>query len=130
MTDTASAPAATTESVEEFAARARTWLAENMPPIDPANPPEHDRGEEEPWQRARELQKKLYEGGFAGHLLPARVRRPRPSDRLPEGVQQRIALLRTAGHPEHPDLHDLRRDHPRHRVRRAEAATHLGRAAR
>ena len=46
MTETTSAPTETTESVEEFASRARTWLAENMPPIDPANPPEHDRGEE------------------------------------------------------------------------------------
>ena len=70
MTETASAPTETTESVEEFATRARAWLAENMPPIDPVNPPEHDRGEEEPWQRARELQKKLYDGGFAGICFP------------------------------------------------------------
>ena len=44
MTETASAPTETTESVAEFAARARAWLAENMPSIDPINPPEHDRG--------------------------------------------------------------------------------------
>ncbi|WP_101949716.1 acyl-CoA dehydrogenase family protein [Mycobacterium sp. 3519A] len=69
MTETASAPAHT-ESVDEFAARARAWLADNMPRIDPANPPEHDRGEEEPWRRARELQKKLYAGGFAGICFP------------------------------------------------------------
>ncbi|MFG1935122.1 acyl-CoA dehydrogenase family protein [Mycobacterium sp. NPDC048908] len=69
MTETASAPAQT-ESVEEFAARARAWLADNMPRIDPANPPEHDRGEEEPWRRARELQKKLHAGGFAGICFP------------------------------------------------------------
>ena len=30
-----------------------------MPRIDPDNPPEADRGEEAPWLRARELQKKL-----------------------------------------------------------------------
>ena len=70
MTETTSAPTETTESVAEFAARARAWLAENMPRIDPANPPAADRGEEEPWQRARELQKRLYEGGFAGICFP------------------------------------------------------------
>ncbi len=74
----------TTESVEKFAARARAWLAENMPSIDPSNPPELDRREEKPWLRARELQKKLYEGGFAGICFrastaawacPSRIRR-------------------------------------------------------
>jgi alkylation response protein AidB-like acyl-CoA dehydrogenase len=70
MTETASAQAEMTESVEEFAARARAWLADNMPSIDPNDPPEHDRGEEQPWLRARELQKKLYEGGFAGICFP------------------------------------------------------------
>jgi alkylation response protein AidB-like acyl-CoA dehydrogenase len=69
MTDTTTAPA-TTESVAEFAARARAWLAENMPRIDPESPPESDRGEEAPWLRARELQKKLYDGGFAGICFP------------------------------------------------------------
>jgi alkylation response protein AidB-like acyl-CoA dehydrogenase len=70
MTDSAAATTTTTESVAEFAARARVWLAENMPRIDPANPPECDRGEDGPWMRARELQKKLYEGGFAGICFP------------------------------------------------------------
>jgi len=69
MTETTSAPG-TTETVEEFAARARAWLAENMPRIDPENPPLRDRGEEGPWLRARELQKKLWEGGFAGICFP------------------------------------------------------------
>ena len=58
------------ESVTEFAARARTWLAENMTRIDPDNPPDADRGAEEPWQRARELQRKLWDGGFAGICFP------------------------------------------------------------
>ncbi len=70
MTDMTSAPTETTESVAEFAERARSWLADNMPRIDPANPPEADRGEEAPWLRARELQKRLYEGGFAGICFP------------------------------------------------------------
>lgn len=74
MTETStrsqSAPAEAAESVEEFQARARAWLADNMPRIDPDNPPDADRGEEGPWLRARELQKKLYAGGFAGICFP------------------------------------------------------------
>ncbi|MBX5488777.1 MAG: acyl-CoA dehydrogenase family protein [Mycolicibacterium hassiacum] len=71
MTETASAPVHnTTESVEEFAARAKAWLAENMPRIDPDNPPDTDRGAEEPWRRARELQRRLWDGGFAGICFP------------------------------------------------------------
>lgn len=69
MTDTVST-AATTESVEQFALRARTWLAENMPPINPDNPPFAVRAENESWERAKELQKRLYEGGFAGICFP------------------------------------------------------------
>src|ERR1700754_2553045 len=69
MTETTSVPS-TTESVAEFAARAKAWLADNMPRIDPNDPPEADRGEEGPWLRARELQKKLHDGGFAGICFP------------------------------------------------------------
>ncbi|MFZ0832436.1 MAG: acyl-CoA dehydrogenase family protein [Mycobacterium sp.] len=68
MTETTSAP--TTDSVAGFAARARTWLSDNMPGIDPDRPPGAERGEEGPWLRARELQKRLYEGGFAGICFP------------------------------------------------------------
>ncbi|WP_299557719.1 acyl-CoA dehydrogenase family protein [uncultured Mycolicibacterium sp.] len=67
---TRTAPPTTTESVEQFAARAAAWLAENMPRIDPDNPPDADRGRLEPWLRARELQKRLWEGGFAGICFP------------------------------------------------------------
>ena len=62
--------AADVESIDEFRARARAWLADNMPPIDPAEPPAAHRDEERCWQRARELQKRLYEGGFAGICFP------------------------------------------------------------
>ncbi|MEZ0339814.1 acyl-CoA dehydrogenase family protein [Mycobacterium sp. pV006] len=68
MTETATAT--TTESVEEFAARARAWLAENMPRVDPENPPFSVRAEQASWDRAKELQKRLYEGGFAGICFP------------------------------------------------------------
>jgi alkylation response protein AidB-like acyl-CoA dehydrogenase len=60
----------TAESVAEFAARARAWLADNMPAVDPDSPPAAPRDEERSWQRARELQKRLYEGGFAGICFP------------------------------------------------------------
>jgi alkylation response protein AidB-like acyl-CoA dehydrogenase len=70
MTDTTEATTVTSESVAEFADRARIWLADNMPRLDPANLPGCDRGEDAPWARARELQKKLYDGGFAGICFP------------------------------------------------------------
>jgi alkylation response protein AidB-like acyl-CoA dehydrogenase len=72
MTDTRTPAVAdpTTETVAEFAERAKAWLAENMPVLDPANPPDSDRGEDEPWRRAKELQKMLYAGGFAGICFP------------------------------------------------------------
>ncbi|HYB82321.1 MAG TPA: acyl-CoA dehydrogenase family protein [Mycobacterium sp.] len=59
-----------TESVAEFAARARVWLADNMPAIDPESPPPAPRDDKRAWDRARELQKLLYEGGFAGICFP------------------------------------------------------------
>ncbi|MGE2815171.1 acyl-CoA dehydrogenase family protein [Mycobacterium heidelbergense] len=60
----------TSESVEEFRSRARAWLAENMPRLDPAEAALLERDEEKSWQRARELQKTLYDGGFAGICFP------------------------------------------------------------
>ncbi|BBZ51718.1 acyl-CoA dehydrogenase family protein [Mycobacterium heidelbergense] len=59
-----------TESVAEFAARARAWLADNMPAIDPESPPPAPRDDQRSWDRARELQKRLHEGGFAGICFP------------------------------------------------------------
>ena len=59
-----------TESVAEFAARAGAWMADNMPAINPESPPPAPRDDESSWKRARELQKRLYEGGFAGICFP------------------------------------------------------------
>ena len=60
-----------TESVAQFAERARRWLADNMPRVpDPANPPYGDRGEADSWQHVRQLQRRLYDGGFAGICFP------------------------------------------------------------
>ncbi|MGE0217952.1 acyl-CoA dehydrogenase family protein [Mycolicibacterium sp.] len=69
MTDTVSTTG-TTESVADFAARARAWLAENMPRIDAEHPPFTVRAEQSSWDRAKELQKRLYDGGFAGICFP------------------------------------------------------------
>ena len=69
MTDTAISTH-TDESVADFSARARAWLAENMPPIDPENPPFMVRAEQQSWDRAKELQQKLHAGGFAGICFP------------------------------------------------------------
>lgn len=66
MTQTAVA----TESLADFTARARTWLAQNMPPIDPDDPPFSVRAEAASWERAKELQKQLHAGGFAGICFP------------------------------------------------------------
>ncbi|MGW0158545.1 acyl-CoA dehydrogenase family protein [Mycobacterium sp. NPDC003323] len=66
MTDTVTS----TETVADFAGRARRWLTENLPRIDPENPPFSVRAEQQSWDRAKELQKKLHEGGFAGICFP------------------------------------------------------------
>ncbi|MGA9360311.1 MAG: acyl-CoA dehydrogenase family protein [Mycobacterium sp.] len=60
----------TAESVEEFRSRARSWLAANMPPLDPEEAARLERDGEASWQRARELQRILYAGGFAGICFP------------------------------------------------------------
>jgi len=59
-----------TETVDEFAGRAGEWIAANLSPIDPHNPPVADRGNDNAWTHARGLQKRLYEGGFAGICFP------------------------------------------------------------
>ncbi|GLE52094.1 acyl-CoA dehydrogenase family protein [Mycobacterium montefiorense] len=62
--------AETAETVAEFRSRARAWLAANMPRQDPAEAALLERDAELSWHRARELQKKLYDGGFAGICFP------------------------------------------------------------
>jgi alkylation response protein AidB-like acyl-CoA dehydrogenase len=58
------------ESVEEFRTRARAWLAENMPRDDPDAPMPAPGDDDELWLRARELQRTLHAGGFAGICFP------------------------------------------------------------
>ena len=59
--------AASGEDVESFRLRARAWLAENMPP-ERGEPWAH--GDPARWPRARELQRRLFDAGFAGLCFP------------------------------------------------------------
>jgi alkylation response protein AidB-like acyl-CoA dehydrogenase len=63
-------PPVLAETVDEFRARTRIWLAEQMPRIDSGGGPFFDRDSEAAWQRARELQRRLSDGGFAGICFP------------------------------------------------------------
>jgi alkylation response protein AidB-like acyl-CoA dehydrogenase len=57
------------ETVEEFRLRARAWLADNLPPFEgmsSGNFQEEGRRDHE-----RSLQRRLFEGGFAGICWPA-----------------------------------------------------------
>ena len=60
------------ESVQSFRLRAREWIAANLTPE--ADAPGYGTGiagrDEATWQRARELQARLYAGGFAGICFP------------------------------------------------------------
>ncbi|ORW92964.1 acyl-CoA dehydrogenase [Mycobacterium sp. IEC1808] len=60
----------TAEAVEEFRGRAKAWLAANLPRLDSEDAVVLQRDELASWRRARELQRKLYEGGFAGICFP------------------------------------------------------------
>ena len=100
------------ESVTEFAARARTWLAENMTRIDPDNPLFFVRAEQSSWDRATEMQRKLHAGGFAGICFPANTAAWGWTDRVPAGLRRRMPHLRNAADPQRPELHHLRGNHP------------------
>ncbi|WP_405182917.1 acyl-CoA dehydrogenase family protein [Nocardia sp. NBC_01377] len=56
------------ESVADFRERARIWLRDNMPT---APSTELKPDSDEAWQRARQLQRILFDGGFAGICYPA-----------------------------------------------------------
>jgi alkylation response protein AidB-like acyl-CoA dehydrogenase len=70
---TENATAADVEDVESFRLRARDWLAGNMPRLVPGVNDSLEammlRGDDI-WPRARELQRMLYDGGFAGICFP------------------------------------------------------------
>jgi alkylation response protein AidB-like acyl-CoA dehydrogenase len=62
-------PPSSAGTVAEFRGRAKAWLEQNMPRIDPQSV-EVKRDSEAVWLRARELQRRLYDGGFAGICFP------------------------------------------------------------
>jgi alkylation response protein AidB-like acyl-CoA dehydrogenase len=55
------------ETVESFRLRAKDWLAANMPRLSETT---LGRDDDAVWPRARELQQRLYAGGFAGICFP------------------------------------------------------------
>ena len=58
-------------NIESFRLRARSWLADNMPPLSSEAPPRSSVGLDQPMvDRARDLQRRLFEGGFAGLVFP------------------------------------------------------------
>jgi alkylation response protein AidB-like acyl-CoA dehydrogenase len=73
MTPQATALGTDLEDVESFQLRARAWLADNMPRLNPGEDGSIEavfaRGDAI-WPRARELQRMLYDGGFAGICFP------------------------------------------------------------
>lgn len=60
------------EDIEVFRLRARAWLADNMPRIDSDAPPVSGAAvDESVVERARELQRILFDGGLAGVAFPS-----------------------------------------------------------
>jgi alkylation response protein AidB-like acyl-CoA dehydrogenase len=58
------------EDVESFRLRARAWLAANMPRLAAGEDGGLTEISDDKWPRARELQRLLYDGGFAGICFP------------------------------------------------------------
>ncbi|MGM7645421.1 acyl-CoA dehydrogenase family protein [Nocardia sp. JW2] len=57
------------EPVDDFRDRARRWLRATLPPAPPEPAGESGKSEAS-WSRARQLQRILYDGGFAGICFP------------------------------------------------------------
>src|SRR5580658_5379098 len=67
------AEATDVEDLASFRHRLRGWLKENMPPADPRLAPYHQLSDEDELAQVayhRELQRRLYDGGFAGIIFP------------------------------------------------------------
>jgi alkylation response protein AidB-like acyl-CoA dehydrogenase len=71
MSETNHTVIGTPEDVESFRLRAREWIAANLPRL-PADggPGRHRHLDDAAWLRARELQRLVYDGGFAGICYP------------------------------------------------------------
>jgi len=58
------------EDIASFQARARAWLAANLPRLSDTEPSREERTQESRVERARQLQRTLFDGGFAGISFP------------------------------------------------------------
>jgi alkylation response protein AidB-like acyl-CoA dehydrogenase len=58
------------EPVEDFRLRARAWLADNLPPAPAEGGPLSDRFDDSRRDHETELQRRLWDGGFAGICFP------------------------------------------------------------
>jgi alkylation response protein AidB-like acyl-CoA dehydrogenase len=67
---TATATDARREDLDAYRQRVRAWLAENMPTVEPDVDWNPLRDDDDRASRARELQRRLYDGGFAGICYP------------------------------------------------------------
>ena len=82
--------------LESFRVRARAWLAANMPLL--AGPDQFQlMADDEMGTRARELQRILFDGGFAGLYFPQGVRGPGARPRVSAGLHPGVGALRDAG---------------------------------
>jgi alkylation response protein AidB-like acyl-CoA dehydrogenase len=75
VTDTATTMPTEIEPVDDFRLRLRSWLKDNMPTADDSEGrgmrgTDDDEAELEDVARTRELQRKLFDGGFAGIVIP------------------------------------------------------------
>jgi alkylation response protein AidB-like acyl-CoA dehydrogenase len=71
MVDATATPTTTQhEDLDTYRRRVRDWLAENMPKLQPGVDWNPLRDDDDRASRARELQHRLYDGGFAGICYP------------------------------------------------------------
>ncbi|HEY6697511.1 MAG TPA: acyl-CoA dehydrogenase family protein [Acidimicrobiales bacterium] len=71
MVDATAASATTQhEDLDAYRQRLRAWLADNMPKLEPGVDWNPMREDDDHASRARELQRRLYDGGFAGICYP------------------------------------------------------------
>jgi alkylation response protein AidB-like acyl-CoA dehydrogenase len=67
---TATTATARREDLDAYRQRVRAWLADNMPKLEPGADWNPLRDDDDRASRARELQRRLYDGGFAGICYP------------------------------------------------------------
>ena len=67
---TATTDATRREDLDAYRQRVRSWLADNMPRLEPGVDWNPTRDDDHRASRARELQRRLYDGGFAGICYP------------------------------------------------------------